>query len=128
MSALVELLREWMPHQRWFGGKGREWADVTEEGFLLDSAGPVISVHRVRVTFADGGSETYLVPLSWRDHAVEELTSAFVGAVPGKDRENYAYDAMRDRDATTPWLVHLVAAATIGGRTGRAGTNAVQGR
>jgi maltokinase len=114
VSALVELLREWMPHQRWFGSKGREWAEVSEDGFLLDSAGPVISVHRVRVTYTDGGRETYLVPLSWRDHAVEELSSAFVGAVPGKDRENYAYDAMRDRDATSPWLVHLVAAATIG--------------
>ena len=25
---------EWMPHQRWFGGKGREWADVSEDGLL----------------------------------------------------------------------------------------------
>ena len=64
MSALVELLREWMPHQRWFGSKGREWADISEDGFLLDSAGPVLSVHRVQVTFTDGGRETYLVPLS----------------------------------------------------------------
>ena len=28
MNALTELFREWMPRQRWFGGKGREWADV----------------------------------------------------------------------------------------------------
>ncbi len=54
------------------------------------------------------------MPLSWRDHPVEELASAFIGAVPGKDRENYAYDAMRDRDATPPWLNHLVSASTIG--------------
>ena len=111
---LTDLLRDWMPHQRWFGSKGREWADITEDGFLLDQSGPVISVHRVQVTYVDGGSDTYLVPLSWHDHVVEDLASAFVGAVPGKDRENYAYDAMRDRDATTPWLAHLVAAATIG--------------
>jgi maltokinase len=113
-AALTDLLREWMPHQRWFGSKGREWADVAEDGFLLDQSGPVLSVHRVQVTYTDGGSETYLVPLSWRDHAVEELSSAFVGAVPGTDRENYAYDAMRDRDATPPWLVHMVSAASIG--------------
>jgi maltokinase len=103
-----------MPHQRWFGSKGREWAGITEDGFLLDQADPVLSVHRVQVTYVDGGSETYLVPLSWRDHTVEELASAFVGAVSGNDRENYAYDAMRDRDATTPWLIHLVNASTIG--------------
>ena len=35
-AALTDLLREWMPHQRWFGSKGREWAEVSEDGFLLD--------------------------------------------------------------------------------------------
>jgi maltokinase len=114
MSALTDLLREWMPHQRWFGGKGREWADVSEDGFLLDQAAPVLSVHRVRVTYTDGATETYLVPLSWRDHPTEDLSHAFVGSVAGDGRENYAYDAMRDREATTPWLVHLVNASTIG--------------
>ena len=118
-TALTEVLRDWMPHQRWFGGKGREWAEVSEEGFFLSRSEPVLSVHRVRVTYTDGAGETYLVPLSWRAHPEEDLTSAFVGAVPGKDaegrdRENYAYDAMRDRDATTPWLTHLVAASTVG--------------
>ena len=64
MKALTDLFAEWMPHQRWFGGKGREWAEVTEDGFFLDRAHPVLSVHRVRVTYADGVKETYLVPLS----------------------------------------------------------------
>jgi maltokinase len=112
--ALIDLLRDWMPHQRWFGSKGREWAEVTEDGFLLDQANPVLSVHRVRITFTDGGRETYLVPLSWRDHPAEELESAFVGAVPAKNGETYAYDAMRDREATAPWLIHLVNASTVG--------------
>ena len=118
-TALADVLRDWMPHQRWFGSKGREWADVSEEGFFLSRSEPVLSVHRVRVTYTDGATETYLVPLSWRAHPEEDLTSAFVGAVPvkdaaGADRENYAYDAMRDRDATTPWLAHLAAASTVG--------------
>jgi maltokinase len=34
--------------------------------------------------------------------------------VPGTHGENYAYDAMRDRDSTVPWLTHLVAASTVG--------------
>jgi predicted trehalose synthase len=114
MNALTDLLRDWMPHQRWFGGKGREWSDVSEEGFLLSQADPVLSVHRVRVSYADGVTETYLVPLSWREHPAEELSSAFLGAVPSGDRETYAYDAMRDREATPPWLVHLVNASTVG--------------
>ena len=114
MNALTELFRDWMPHQRWFGGKGREWADVREESFFLERSHPVLSVHRVTVGYADGASETYLVPLSWRDHPVEELSSALVGAVPHEGGETYAYDAMRDRDATAPWLVHLTQAAEIG--------------
>jgi maltokinase len=114
MKALTDLFRDWMPHQRWFGGKGREWADVSEDGFFLDRGNPVLSVHRVRVTYSDGVQETYLVPLSWRDHPAEELASALVGAVPNEGRETYAYDAMRDREATAPWLVHLVSASTIG--------------
>ena len=88
MKALTDLFRDWMPHQRWFGGKGREWADVSEDGFFLDRANPVLSVHRVRVTYTDGARETYLVPLSWRDHPAEELQSAFVGAVPNDGRRD----------------------------------------
>jgi maltokinase len=103
-----------MPHQRWFGGKGREWADVEEESFFLDRSHPVLSVHRVTVRYADGASETYLLPLSWHDHPVDELSSALVGAVPHGDREAYAYDAMRDRDATSVWLNHLAEGASVG--------------
>jgi maltokinase len=114
MSALTGLLREWMPHQRWFGGKGREWADVAEESFFLARSHPVLSIHRVTVTYADGATDTYLVPLSWRDHPAEELSSALVGAVPFEDRETYAYDAMRDRDATASWLDHLAEGASVG--------------
>jgi maltokinase len=114
MKQLTDLFQEWMPHQRWFGGKGREWADVTEDGFFLDRGNPVLSVHRVRVAYADGAHEVYLVPLSWRDHPADELSSAFVGAVANDGREAYAYDAMRDREATAPWLIHLVNASTVG--------------
>ncbi len=115
MKALADLLRDWMPGQRWFGSKGREWADVSEDGFFLDRSDPVLSVHRVRVSYTDGGADTYLVPISWRDSEVEELASAYIGVVTGADGlESHAYDAMRDRDATTPWLIHLVNASTVG--------------
>src|SRR4051794_13751339 len=115
MSALSTLMRDWMPNQRWFGSKGRTWADVTEEGFFLDREhNPVLSVHRVRVTYTDGGAETYLVPLSWRNQAAEDLGSLFIGAVPFEGREVYAYDAMRDREATLPWLERLADGSSVG--------------
>jgi maltokinase len=114
MSALTDILADWMPHQRWFGGKGRQWSGVTQEGFFLDKSHPALSVHRVYVSYADGASETYLVPLAWRDAPADELSTAFVGAVPATEGTNYAYDAMRDRESTVPWLTHLVASATVG--------------
>jgi maltokinase len=114
MSAVGELLQNWMPSQRWFGGKGREWAGVSESGFFLDRGTPTLSVHRVRVTYTDGGAETYLVPLSWRESAAEELSSAFIGAVPREGGEVYAYDAMRDREATSSWLTQLARGTSLG--------------
>src|SRR3954466_15581516 len=114
MTTVSDLLRVWMPHQRWFGSKGREWAEVTEKGFFLDRGTPTLSVHRVRVSYTDGHAETYLVPLSWREHLLEELSSAFIGGLPYEGREGFAYDAMRDREATVPWLTHLVDASTVG--------------
>jgi len=82
MTVASDLLRDWMPHQRWFGGKGREWADVAETGFFLERDNPVLSVHRLRVTYTDGHEETYLVPVSWHDHPTEELQHAFIGWSP----------------------------------------------
>ncbi|SDO28614.1 hypothetical protein [Geodermatophilus sp. DSM 45219] len=114
MTALTGLFRDWMPSQRWFGGKGREWAGVEEESFFLDRSHPVLSIHRVTVSYTDGATETYLVPLSWRDHPAEDLASALIGTVPHENGENYAYDAMRDREATATWLTHLAEGATVG--------------
>jgi maltokinase len=114
MTVASDLLRDWMPHQRWYGGKGREWADVAETGFFLERENPVLSVHRVHVTYTDGARETYLIPVSWHEHPTDELTHAFIGAITFEGREVYGYDAMRDRDATMPWLTHLVNASTVG--------------
>ena len=110
MSALTDLLAGWMPSQRWFAGKGRTWSSVTEDGFFLDQGTPALSVHRVQVTYTDDVRETYLVPLSWRSSQDDDLAHAYVGAVG----DHHAYDGMRDREATVPWLTHLVAASTVG--------------
>ncbi|MGY1915688.1 maltokinase N-terminal cap-like domain-containing protein [Blastococcus sp. SYSU DS0973] len=114
MSALAELFREWIPQQRWFGGKGREWAGVTEEGFFLDRGNPVLSVHRVTIEYTDGARDTYLVPLSWRDQQSEDLETALIGSVANEGNQTFAYDAMRDREATAPWLIHLAQGSSVG--------------
>ena len=87
MKVLTDLFREWMPHQRWFGGKGREWADVTEDGFFLDRGNPVLSVHRVRVTLhrrAQARPTWCRCPGGTTRPRIS--SSAFVGAVPNDGR------------------------------------------
>ena len=108
VSAVSDLLREWMPGQRWFGGKGREWADVTETGFFLDRGTPTLSVHRRpgelhRRRRRDLPRAAVLARPRGRGALL-----AFIGALPYEGREVYAYDAMRDRESTVPWLTHLV--------------------
>jgi maltokinase len=114
MTRASDLLREWMPHQRWYGGKGREWASVAESGFFLSRESPTLSVHRVQVTYTDGDRETYFIPVSWREHPTDELSYAFIGAIEFEGRELYGYDGLRDREATAVWLDHLAAGDSVG--------------
>ena len=101
MTVLSELLRAWLPEQRWFGGKGRELTAVRTQAIPL-SAQPLVELHVVDVDYGDGGAESYLVPLSRRDPPVDGLESALIGELP--DPPRFGYDAMRDRDVTPLWL------------------------
>jgi len=100
-DGLAGLLQQWLPEQRWFGGKGRQLSTVEVETVPLSDQ-PLVQLHRVTVGYADGLQETYLVPLSRREEAAETLASALVGELP--DRPCFVYDAMRDRAATPVWL------------------------
>ena len=77
------------------------------------SGDPVLSVHRVRVTYADGAPETYLLPLSWRDHPAETSSTLRRRRARRRRRE------LRLRRAARPGrhravAVHLVDATTVG--------------
>ena len=105
-----------MPHQRWFGSKGREWADVTEDGFFLDRGQP----GAVGAPGAGRPTPTAAARPTWcRCPGATTRPTSSSSALRRRrrrttDGETYAYDAMRDRDATAPWLIHLVNASTIG--------------
>ncbi|MDQ3455014.1 MAG: hypothetical protein M3513_06055 [Actinomycetota bacterium] len=101
MSALADLLREWLPEQRWFGGKGRTLSTVELDSFPLDGD-PQIELYRARIGYADGGFETYLVPLTRRDWYDGGLARALVGEMD--DPPRFVYDAMRDRHVTRVWI------------------------
>ena len=103
---------------RWFGGKGRPYA-VTDVRTLGELPGgpPVVVIHLVEVTYADGegGSELYQVPLAFYEHPEGRLDHAFVGwwedPVHGWQ---HAYDALHDREAMALWQRAFDAATADG--------------
>ena len=79
---LAGLLRTWVPQQRWFAGKARDFADLRlHDAVLLTAPGAedlVLDVI-VSVDYADGHTEQYQIPLT--AGAVE--MDGFVGELDG---------------------------------------------
>src|SRR4051794_37260686 len=86
---------DWLPRQRWYGGRGRELHEVrpAQVTKLFDDVEHML----LDVSYADGGSDRYQVIVRW-DHAPSE---DFVGlARIGNDGDRTGYDALYDADAT----------------------------
>ncbi len=98
---LVEDLREWMPHQRWFAAKGHTITGISvvlrhplveEPGFGADHL-------LVKVSFESTADQIYQVPLGFRSHLPEELQSwSVVGPDDSHDHGLHVYDGLRDQE------------------------------
>jgi maltokinase len=123
---LAELLRAWLPGQRWFAGKGRRF-DVAEVRRIGPLTGPPYpsAVWLIRLRYADGGTESYQVPLVCRPVPVDTLTHVLVGELPepGTNRPVWWYDALHDKEVTDVWLRHLERNQAGGGLTFHLGPN-----
>jgi maltokinase len=106
---LTAALHGYVGSARWFGGKGRDFtvAGVRRAG-LLDGrshGSPRVAVELVTLDYADGGSETYQVPLAYYDEHQERLEHALVGSWDDADLGAvHAYDAVHDREAAAVYL------------------------
>jgi maltokinase len=110
---MSELLREWLPRQRWFGGKGREITVVTETAAaVLRATDPLIRLVVLHVAYSDGAAEDYQLLLGSSHQAVEpRLEHAVIGDVDGA----LLYDAVHDPVASSLLLEHLAAADSVDG-------------
>jgi maltokinase len=110
-----QLLVEWLPHQRWFGGKGREIAAAHGVSEVLQAGDPAVWTYLLHVEFSDGGSDTFFIPISVRSQSSEALGYALIGEVATPDGSTvYVHDALHDRDVTPLWTVLLDEAAKVG--------------
>ena len=93
MSALEDVLQQWLPTQRWYGGKGTAVTAVRVEHEERLSAGEDVRHTLLHVTDEAGGQELYQVLLGHRSGEVEpRLKNAVVGEVDGR----VLYDAVHD--------------------------------
>jgi len=102
-------LAAYLGHQRWFAGKGRSWqvTGVATIGHLREAGQevPAVRIDVVQVTYDDGETETYQLPLCVYPETAPQLAHAFVGEEHGPDgTSRFVYDALHDKDATGLWV------------------------
>ncbi|MGQ0625581.1 MAG: maltokinase N-terminal cap-like domain-containing protein [Sporichthyaceae bacterium] len=104
-----EDLARWMSEQRWFAGRGRTLERLDRYEIATLSTDPLVRLDAIEVDYSDGGSHTYQVPVTYREHAPPELAHALIGhGEPGPDGAPlFAYDAMHDKAATRAWLLAM---------------------
>ena len=91
-----ERLREFMPRQRWFGGREREikGVHVSDAGILREGDPAVLSVV-VDVEYADGETEQYHVPMAIQaDGAASVWEGVVIGAGERDGHAVLVYDAL----------------------------------
>ncbi len=112
---LQPLVAQWLPTQRWFAGKGRPSPAVSLR--MLESLAdgpPQLSLWLVAVTYDDGATETYQLPLVVRTEMVPTLEHVLLGSVAISGRPHWIYDALHDKDVTQAWLIAIRDEATLG--------------
>jgi maltokinase len=115
-------LADYLGHQRWFAGKGRSW-QVTGSSTLgrLREVSPGVSgvrVDVVQVTYDDGDTETYQLPLASYDQPADHLSHAFVGEETGPDGStHFVYDALHDKESTGLWVEGIADERSVPGLT-----------
>ena len=105
MTGVVGLLEAWLPHQRWFGGKGQAITGVSIEQETEISGVPGLSQVLLRVESA-GATERYQLLLgSLEGEVPHRLVHAVIGEAGGR----VFYDAAHDQSATSALLSRLAA-------------------
>ncbi len=104
MSALEDVLRQWLPVQRWYGAKGRGVTAVRVEHEERLTGGEDLRHVLLHVTDDDGATELYQALIGYRTGDVEpRLKNAVIGEVDGRT----LYDAVHDPEAVGALLALL---------------------
>ena len=111
---LERALVEFISQARWFGGKGRPFAVTDVRVVALRDGEPRVSIGLVTLSFEDGHSDLYQVPVSSYAEQQDRLGHALIAVVEGR----HVYDALHDREATQTWLELFEQAVSPDGEPG----------
>lgn len=111
-TATGDLLAEWLPHQRWFGGKGRAISHVSIERESALSGPEGLTHVLLRVEDESGGAERYQLLLGRLSGEVpQRLHHAVIGEIEG----DFLYEAVHDHDAAGALLARIAAGGEADG-------------
>jgi maltokinase len=115
----IEALAAFLGQQRWFAGKGREWqvSSVTSLGWLREEA-PAVQILLAEVTYGDGETDCYQLPVVRYDAPPGQLAHALICEQDtGEGAATWIYDALHDKDVTGAWMRGIAEAASVGSLT-----------
>jgi len=103
MTTVDQLLAAWLPHQRWYGGKGSAITAVRVER-QVDLTGELGLAHVLLEVDADGATERYQLLLgSLEGEVPHRLAHAVIGEAEGR----VFYDAAHDQAAAAALLSRI---------------------
>ncbi|MDL4821138.1 maltokinase N-terminal cap-like domain-containing protein [Actinomadura opuntiae] len=107
-------LAEWLPRQRWFGGKDSPIEELSIGTATELRAGDPGLHHLVLDVRQHGAADRYQVLLGVRRDLPDRLRYARIGGPPDGGAKVQVYDAAHDPDLTRTLLEHLAAGASVG--------------
>jgi maltose alpha-D-glucosyltransferase/alpha-amylase len=115
-AGLGRALERWLPHRRWYAGKGRTIRSVTiDEAFVLD---PNVALLIVSLSFTEGDDQRYAVPVLRLGREVAELGEHQATVIAQLDDGALLIDAMSDQRGAAIVLGTALRRRTRSGRHG----------
>lgn len=112
-QGLDGVLTDWLPAQRWYGGKGRQITAVEVMSTVTLRVGDPQMHHIVaRVTASDSSVEQYQLLVGVRTDMPDRLDHAGIGTLPDG---RCAYDAAQDTELTALLLERLAEGGSVDG-------------